>query len=66
MVHRLAQGIDSASADAGISAFLAEAGLVSRTVGVDDTFWIDADCNAVPDPAFAVVAAWRWIAGIRF
>lgn len=66
VINGLTEGIYAASTDAGISAFLREACLVTRAIGVDDALRIDADCDAVLHSALAVVIARRWTAGIGF
>jgi len=58
VVHDLADGVDTASVDARVSAALVEASLISRTVLVDDTFWILADSRAVDDTTLPVLSAW--------
>lgn len=66
MVHRLTERIDAARTDTRISALLTEASFVSRTIGVDHAFWIDAHRDAILDSAFAVVGARRRITRVGF
>lgn len=66
VVDGLAKGIDAARADAGIPAFLREASLVARAIGVDDALGVDTDRDAVSHSALAVVVARRRTARIGF
>lgn len=66
MINSLTDGIDAARADAGIPAFLREASSVARTIRINDAFRIDANRDAVPHSALAVVIARRRAARIGF
>lgn len=60
MIDDLAESIHSASVSARISAFLTVASFISRTILIDDTFWIGTACDAIQYSALAV-----WTAGRR-
>jgi len=57
VIDSLADGIDAARADAWISAFLREAGSVTGTIRINDALGIDANRDAVPHSALAIVVA---------
>jgi hypothetical protein len=57
VIDGLADGIDAARADARISAFLREACPVTRTIRINDALGIDANRDAVPHSALAVIVA---------
>lgn len=66
VIDGLAERIDAACGDARISTLLREAGLVARTIGVNDALGIDANRDAIPHSAFAVVITRRRAARIGF
>lgn len=66
VINGLTEGIDAARADARISAFLREAGLVTRTIRINNALGIDANRNAISHSALAVIIAGRWAARIGF
>lgn len=66
VIHCLTQRIDSTGSDAGVSAFLCEAGFITRTVRIDNAFRINTHSDAIPDSTFAIITARRRIAGISF
>lgn len=64
MVDHLADGVNTASVHTRISTLLVEAGLVTRTVLVDDALWVDAAGDAVDDSTLAVATTGRRVARI--
>jgi hypothetical protein len=54
VVDGAADGVDAAGPDAGIPAFLQEAGFVASAVRVDDALRLYANGHPVPDSALAV------------
>lgn len=57
MINSLTDRIDTAGADAGISALLREASLVTRTIRINNALGIDANRDAVSYSTLAVVIA---------
>lgn len=58
MINSLADSVDAARVGARVATLLVEAGLVTRTVLVDNTLGVDTGGDTVLDAALAIHSTW--------